>query len=243
MKVFLDAGHGGKDPGALGNNLKEKDIALSVTLKVGEILKRHNIEVIYSRTTDVFLELSERTNLANNTNADIFVSIHCNAAENINAKGVETFSYPNSSKGTALAKCIQDSIIANKVYTIDRGIKTANFAVLRQSNMPSALVELAFITNVEDSKILRDKQDELAVSVAKGILNYLGTRYIESKTGSKEEKQLDNLKIILHDKEIDVTGIYKDKTNYIPVRFLEMLGYSIKGQGTNIVIEYKGEDK
>ncbi|WP_154441533.1 N-acetylmuramoyl-L-alanine amidase family protein [Tissierella pigra] len=95
MNVFLDAGHGGKNPGALGNGLREKDIALSVTLKVGEILKRHNIEVIYSRTTE------------------------------------------------------------------DRGIKAANFAVLRQSNMPSDLVELAFITNVEDSKILRKKQDEL----------------------------------------------------------------------------------
>ncbi|MBU5425027.1 N-acetylmuramoyl-L-alanine amidase [Tissierella pigra] len=179
MKVFLDPGHGGKDPGALGNGLREKDIALSVTLKVGEILKRHNIEVIYSRTTDVFLELSERTNLANKANADIFVSIHCNAAENINAKGVETFSYPNSTKGTALAKCIQDSIIQSKVYTSDRGIKTANFAVLRQSNMPSALVELAFITNVDDGKILKDRQDELALAVAKGILNYLGIKYIE----------------------------------------------------------------
>ena len=186
MKIFLDPGHGGKDPGALGNNLKEKDIALSVTLKVGEILKRHNVEVIYSRTTDVFLELSERTNLANKANADIFVSIHCNAAENINAKGVETFSYPNSSKGTALAKCIQDSILQSKVYTLDRGIKTANFAVLRQSNMPSALVELAFITNVDDSKILKDRQDELAVAVSKGILKNLGIKYIE------EAKEVDN---------------------------------------------------
>lgn len=179
MKVFLDAGHGGKDPGALGNNLKEKDINLSVALRVGEILKRHNIEVLYSRTTDVSLELSERTNLANKSKADVFVSIHCNAAENVNAKGVETFSYPNSAKGTALAKCIQDSILQSKVYTLERGIKTANFAVLRQSNMTSALVELAFISNIEDAKILKDRQDELAESVARGILNYLGIKYME----------------------------------------------------------------
>ena len=182
MKVFLDAGHGGKDPGALGNGLQEKDIALSVTLKVGEILKRHNIEVIYSRTTDVFLQPSERTSLANKTNADIFASIHCNAAENVNGKGVETFSYPGSTKGTALAKCIQDSILQSKAYTLDRGIKTANFAVLRQSNMPSVLTELAFITNADDSTILKDKQDELALAVAKGILNYLGIKYIEKTT-------------------------------------------------------------
>lgn len=181
MKIFLDAGHGGKDPGALGNGIKEKDINLSVALKVGEILKKHNLEVIYSRTTDVFLELSERTAKANKSNADIFVSIHCNAAENVSAKGVETFSYPGSNKGTALAKCIQDSIISSKIYTIDRKIKTANFAVLRQSNMPSALIELAFITNVEDAKILKDKQDELAIAIAKGICRYFGVEYREEK--------------------------------------------------------------
>lgn len=181
-KIFIDAGHGGKDPGALGNNLKEKDINLAVALQVGEILKKHNIEVLYSRTTDVFVELSDRAVMANKVNADIFVSIHSNAAENVNAKGLETFSYPNSTKGTALAKCIQDSIITSKIYTSDRGIKTANFAVLRQSNMPSALVELAFITNVEDAKILKDRQNELALAIAKGILNYLGIKYIEEAT-------------------------------------------------------------
>ncbi|CAK7084050.1 N-acetylmuramoyl-L-alanine amidase [Tissierella sp.] len=178
-KIFIDAGHGGKDSGAVGNRLQEKDINLSVALKVGEILKRHNVEVIYSRTTDVFVELADRASIANKANADIFVSIHSNAADNIAAKGLETFSYPNSAKGTDLAKCIQDSILQSKIYTSNRGIKTANFAVLRQSNMPSALVELAFITNVEDSKILRDKQNELALSVAKGILDYLKINYIE----------------------------------------------------------------
>ena len=186
MKIFLDAGHGGKDPGALGNGLREKDIALSVTLKVGEILKRHNVEVIYSRTTDVFLELSERTNLANKANADVFASIHVNSAENINARGFEIWTTIGQTKADKLAECIQDSILQSKVYTLDRGIKTANFAVLRQSNMPSALVELAFITNVDDSKILKDRQDELAVAVSKGILKNLGIKYIE------EAKEVDN---------------------------------------------------
>ncbi|CAK7023179.1 N-acetylmuramoyl-L-alanine amidase [Tissierella sp.] len=176
MKVFLDAGHGGKDPGALGNSLREKDINLSVALKVGEILKRYNIDVLYSRTTDIFIELSERATMANKANADIFISIHCNADESVNAKGVETYSYPSSSKGTTLAKYIQDSILQNKVYTLDRGIKIANFAVLRQSIMPSALIELGFITNIEDCKILRSKQDELALAISKGVLNNLGIK-------------------------------------------------------------------
>jgi N-acetylmuramoyl-L-alanine amidase len=235
MKLFLDPGHGGKDSGALGNGLQEKDIALSVTLKVGEMLKRHNVEVLYSRTTDVFLELSERTNLANKANADIFVSIHCNAAENVDGKGIETFSYPNSSKGIALAKCIQDSILQSKVYTLNRGIKTANFAVLRQSNMPSALVELAFITNIDDSKILKDKQEELALAVARGILNYLGVKYMESKSNL--------IKMNLHGKDLEVEGIIeksnKGSTNYIPVRFLEEFGYKVGYKDGKVIIEYK----
>ena len=85
-KVFLDAGHGGKDPGALGNGLQEKDIALSVTLKVGNILANHGVTVGYSRTTDVFLELADRATRANNFGANVFVSVHCNAFSDISAK-------------------------------------------------------------------------------------------------------------------------------------------------------------
>lgn len=180
VKVFLDAGHGGKDPGALGNGLKEKDINLSVTLKVGNILTNHGVNVNYSRTTDTFLELADRAKKANDFKADIFVSIHCNAAENTAAKGVETYSYPGSSNGAKLAKLLQSSIVSSGVYTVDRGTKTANFAVLRLTNMPAALVEMAFITNGEDANILKSKQDELAIAIAKGILNYLGIKYNEN---------------------------------------------------------------
>lgn len=176
-KVFLDAGHGGHDPGASGNGLREKDVNLSVTLKIGNILANHGVNVRYSRTTDVFLELADRAARANSFGANVFVSIHCNAHSNSTAKGVETYSYPGSSAGARLAKSIQDSIIAEKVYTSNRGTKTANFAVLRLTNMPAALVELAFITNPQDANILRNRQDALAVAVAKGILSNLGIPY------------------------------------------------------------------
>lgn len=176
-KVFLDAGHGGKDPGALGNGLQEKDIALSVTLKVGNILANHGVTVGYSRTTDVFLELADRAIRANNFGANVFVSVHCNAFSDTSAKGVETYSYPGSTTGANLSKSIQNSIIASGVYTVNRGTKTADFAVLRLTNMPAALVELAFITNAQDADILRNRQNDLAVAVSKGILNYLGIPY------------------------------------------------------------------
>ena len=184
-KVFLDAGHGGKDPGALGNGLREKDINLSVALKIGDILKSHGINVGYSRTTDVFVELQDRATMANNFGTDVFVSIHCNAFHDSSAQGVETYSYPGSMSGRNLAKAIQDSIIASGVYTKDRGIKTANYAVLRLTNMPAALVELAFITNPQDADILRNRQDDLALAVARGMLKNLGIPYKETH---KEDK-------------------------------------------------------
>jgi len=236
-KVFLDAGHGGKDPGALGNGLKEKDITLPVTLKVGNILKEHGVTVGYSRTTDVFLELSDRAKKANSFGADIFVSIHCNAFNKSTAKGVETYSYPNSTKGAKLAKLIQDSVISEKLYTVNRGTKTANFAVLRETNMPAALIELAFITNSQDAEILKNKQDDLAVAVAKGILDYLGVKY-------KDMSNKLNLKI--NGKLRQVEGYLKNETSYIiidnksiPLKLVgEALGFKVSWDETNRAVVF-----
>lgn len=180
MKIHLDFGHGGHDPGAVGNGLKEKDIVLSVGLKVGQILEKHNVKVFYSRKTDVFVELDKRATLSNNNNVKAFVSIHCNSFSNGQAQGLETFSYSTSKNGAALAKCIQDSILKDKLYTKNRGTKVANFAVLRLTKAPAALVELGFISNTEDVDILKNKQNELAESVAKGILSFVGVKYVSN---------------------------------------------------------------
>lgn len=89
--VVLDAGHGGKDPGNMGNGFKEKDIALNIVLKVGQALERRgDVEVIYTRKNDVFVELNQRARIANDARADLFVSVHCNA-HNSQAYGTETF--------------------------------------------------------------------------------------------------------------------------------------------------------
>jgi N-acetylmuramoyl-L-alanine amidase len=92
-RIVIDAGHGGKDPGTVGSISREKDIALKVALQVGEYVKEllPGVEVIYTRKTDVFLELKERSNIANRNKADLFISIHCNAAPNRSAYGTETF--------------------------------------------------------------------------------------------------------------------------------------------------------
>ncbi|SHF12070.1 N-acetylmuramoyl-L-alanine amidase [Tissierella praeacuta DSM 18095] len=223
VKVHIDFGHGGKDPGAVGNGLKEKDITLSVGLKIGEILKRHNVEVSYSRTTDTFIELSDRAKMTNQAKADIFVSIHVNSATNALARGVETFSHTGSSKGAILAKDIQDSIVQDKIFTVNRGIKTANFAVLRLTKMPAALAELGFISNSEDAKILRNKQSEIAESVAKGILKNLGIKYIE-----KPKENQNKIKVNVKGQLYHMDGFMKDKTNYVSIRQIaEALGCKV----------------
>lgn len=183
--VTLDAGHGGKDPGAVGNGLKEKDITLEVVKKIAEILKANGVHVNYSRTTDVYLSLTERTNKANSDKSDLFVSVHTNAHNTEKAHGVETFSHPTSSKGLILSKNIHKHVLADKsLYTTNRGTKTANFAVVRQTKMPSALIELAFITNKADAQILKTKQDAFALAIAKGILETLNIPLSPFDSGS-----------------------------------------------------------
>lgn len=178
--VCLDAGHGGKDPGAVGNGLREKDLTLYIALKAGQMLERHGVQVVYTRKTDKFLELYERAKIANDAGAEVFASVHINAAVNTAARGVETFQHTMNSKWKSLARDIQSRIMHNKVFLpqYDRGVKKANFAVLRLTNMEAALVEFGFITNYNDATMLGSigggLKEEMAYSLAEGILVYLG---------------------------------------------------------------------
>lgn len=175
--VYLDYGHGGSDPGALGNGLKEKDLTLSIGRVVAKTLRDHGVTVYESRTSDKTLSLDARTNDANKKKSDILVSIHINSFSVSSASGVETFSYPGSKNGALLAKLIQEELVHAKLFNVNRGVKTANFHMLRVSNMPGALTELGFISNTSDVAVLRTKQTEVATSVSKGILRYLGIKY------------------------------------------------------------------
>ncbi len=219
--VVLDAGHGGGDSGNIGNGHSEKNIALKVTLEVGKALEKNpNIKVIYTRKTDVFIALFERANIANKADADLFVSIHCNAHSS-QASGTETFvlgekntgrnfdvakqeneviflednykeNYagfdPSSPESTIaigieqevyveqsiiLARKIEDNFIS-KARRKSRGLKQASLLVIRNTYMPSVLVELGFLTNNKEGAYLNTKngQSKMAAAIKSAIMDY-----------------------------------------------------------------------
>ena len=178
-KVFLDYGHGGNDPGGTYNNLKEKDINFSIGKKVKKHLERHGVEVIESREDDSNPSLLDRSKKANLNNVNASISIHTNASISHSAKGIETYTYGKGINEIKLANSIHYEIIKAGLYYIDRGIKQGNLHMVREPNMAAVLLELGFLDNIEDANLLKNKQDEFAVEIAKGILKYLNLEYIE----------------------------------------------------------------
>ena len=222
FKVVLDAGHGGTDPGNLGNGYYEKEIVLKIAKAVGRLLDGDkNIEVIYTRKDDTFIELHERGTIAQNSQADLFVSIHCDAFGNSGVYGAGTFvlglhendrnfeiakkensvilledNYkekydgfdPNSPEAVigltmmqeeyldqslSLASLIQNNF-TNHLKRKDRLVKQAGFLVLRNTFMPSVLVEAGFLTNKNEGAYLNSKkgQDEIAGAIYRAIKSY-----------------------------------------------------------------------
>jgi len=175
--VTIDPGHGGHDPGAIGvGGLREKDVILPISQEVARLLAKQGVTVRMTRSDDRFVTLQGRAEMANRDRADIFVSIHANAATSP-ANGVETFYHPSSAAGRALAQSIQESAI-RRTGLKNRGVKQANFYVLRNTGMPAALVEVGFVTGYEDAARLRDPQFRqlMAEAIAEGILNYINRR-------------------------------------------------------------------
>ena len=220
--LVLDPGHGGKDAGACGNGGKEKNINLAVALEVMRLVKAElpEIKVLATRTDDRFIGLSERARFANRNNADLFISIHTNSAENRSAKGIETYilglhrsddnlrvamkenqsilledNYrekyqsfdPSSTESYIIFDFIQkkhlDQSLSAATYVqqalvptgnSDRGVRQAGFLVIRETAMPSILIELGFISNKADAGYLLSSagQKQMAKAIARGISRY-----------------------------------------------------------------------
>ncbi len=217
-RIVIDAGHGGKDPGTRAGSLREKDIVLDIATMVRENLEERGFEVVMTRHRDVFLPLEQRAFIANDASADIFVSIHANAARNRRARGLETFylnlaTSPDAAEVAArenaatsevrisdlpklleqimnhnrveesrelagtMQEAIAERILGRVKHPLNRGVKTAGFHVLLGAQMPAILVEVGFVTNSEEAKLLRTSahRRKLAASISEGVARYAKT--------------------------------------------------------------------
>lgn len=172
--VVLDPGHGGNDPGAVVGEALEKDINLNVALLVREQLaEQEGIVVLMTRDQDVYPSLTDRADFANQEQADLFVSIHANSLEDESYAGIFTFYHPDKRSSRAPAESIQKAVSA-ATGGIDRGVRSEDYAVLRETEMPAVLVETGFMTCPEELTLLLDEdyQKLLAQGIAQGILDY-----------------------------------------------------------------------
>ena len=178
-RVVIDPGHGGPDPGAVGiNGLRETDVVLDVSLQVAQLLQARGVSVSMTRTSEVDVDLPPRVALANNIGAHVFVSLHANALsmDRPDVNGVETFYFEGGSS-RQLASIIQNRLMAVSPGTPDRGARPGRFYVIRRTTMPSALVEMGFVTGSLDAPRLADPnfRRRLAMAVATAILEYLNS--------------------------------------------------------------------
>ncbi|MDO4744217.1 MAG: N-acetylmuramoyl-L-alanine amidase [Clostridia bacterium] len=181
-KIFIDPGHGGPDPGAVGNGVTEEFVNLNVSLELARLLRNAGFDVRVYRTTsdenvlnDKNADLRNRAETANRWGADYFISIHTNSSERPAAQGVEAYVYRLGTTAERLADSIVDSVSEN-LGSVNRGVMQANFAVLRRTDMPAVLVELGYLTNATEALNLNSPawQRAVAAAIFEGIVNYTG---------------------------------------------------------------------
>lgn len=180
--IVLDAGHGGRDPGAIGpTGVREKDVILAITLEAARLLRQQGAEVILTRQSDAAVELLQRAEIANQAGADVFVSIHGNANVDRSKHGTSTYWWPYPDVTTPgqiaarerLAGALQAALLG-ELQRHDLGLYQARFAVLRATNMPSVLLEVAFVSNPVEERLLADPafQNRAAAAIAAGLQAY-----------------------------------------------------------------------
>lgn len=212
-RLIFDYGHGGKDSGAVFGNRKEKDDVIKLGKDVKRKLESYSIVVDETRKADEYVTLQKRCNIANAKNYDYFISFHRNAF-NGEAQGVETYIYTSkNSQANKLAGLINDSIAS--IGFKNRGVKTANFKVLRDTKAKAILIEVGFIDNINDNQIFDKKYNELVNVIVKAILKGLGISYKKDvyyrvvtgsfKNKDNAEKRVNELKKSGFDSFIEVS--------------------------------------
>ena len=180
IKICLDPGHGGADYGAVYKGRKEKDDVLKVSLALAKELRRHKVIVDETRKSDTTVSLGARSNFEKKGSYDYFISFHRNAYQPEVGQGAETYTYTKqSTKARNLADKIQKGLVETGFK--DRGVKKANFHVLRETKAPAILIEIGFIDNTKDNIIFDTKFDEIIAAMTKAILEQVGIQYETSK--------------------------------------------------------------
>ena len=199
--IVVDPGHGGRDPGKIGvSGVPEKEINLEVSKRLAMVLGQMGAAVILTRDTDIDLsdssasgwhgkkrqDLSRRADMANERGADLYISIHCNAFPSAKEHGAQVFSHPDSQESKVLAECIQKEMTTILGNT-KRKAKQVDYYALSKTKMPAAIVEIGFVTNPQEDKLLQDPeyQSKVAWSIAGGIIKYYAG---ERNEGSGELK-------------------------------------------------------
>ncbi|WP_025025980.1 N-acetylmuramoyl-L-alanine amidase family protein [Caldalkalibacillus mannanilyticus] len=175
--IVIDAGHGGRDPGALGKLTTEAKIVLDISLKIIKLLEEDpDVDVLATRRDDTFPTLDDRVKMANDANADIFMSVHANSIKDRpTVGGTETYIHLNGDK--TFGEIVHKHLIAATKFN-DRGLKQANFKVLRETNMVSTLIEIGFISNPDEEKAMMDSafQDRVAKAMYDALKEYLNRK-------------------------------------------------------------------
>ena len=229
-KVYICAGHGGKDPGATAYGMKEKDITLVMAKACEAELKRHGMEVIMGRTDDRYLEFEEEVAPANAKGADIAIFPHVNAG---GGDGAEVFYYPGSVKGKKLAELCLNHI--GKIrQNINRGIKERAFYVLKYTEMPAILPEAFFVDNDKDNDIgdTKAEQEAFGVAYAHAVLEYFGIAVKATEVKKEVTKVTEKQEVC----EVKLPVLGKgDKGNTVKAlqRMLIYEGYNCGGYGAD----------
>lgn len=188
---ILDPGHGGSDPGAMNGSREEADDVLRLSIRIAQIITASGESCALTRATDVTHSLSEKASIANAGSFTYFLSVHRNAGGGV---GIETYYYSGASStstGARLATSVQNAMVNSGVWTKNRGVKSANYAVLRNTTMAAALVEVGFIDSSTDNSIFDAHFETIAVSIANGLLAMVG-KSVTSTSSSKYQSCLDS---------------------------------------------------
>ena len=209
--IMLDAGHGGRDPGAVYNGRQEKDDTLRLALAVGEILQNRGIDVEYTRTTDVYETPYEKAMEANQAGADLFLSIHRNSYPRDNeVSGVESLVYDLSGLKYQIAEAIDEELAT--VGFVNLGVKARpNLVVLKRTKMPAVLVEAGFINSDTDNMLFDQNFDDIALAIAEGILDTLQRNGLIDGSAEDEYENNEFENAVVQDYRVQV-GAFRNRT-------------------------------